>query len=197
MGIDNDYYVSAVEYSYYAIWKKIEKSEFAGTGKDGWYLFNPPWKDCGYKTNLQIALLRAVNIPARYHIAVLRKESLKGLIPESVYNLSPDLITHHPWCECFLSGKWIACDTLFDKALTEAIYKKGILTKEEIPSIEWDGENDLITMTAWIVEDKGTYHSIDDIIIEVEKEQEQIPMDLKVKIINETNTFIELLRKNE
>ena len=36
---------------------------------------------CVTKSNLQIALLRAIGIPARYHHVHLRKEILSGVIP--------------------------------------------------------------------------------------------------------------------
>ena len=151
--------------------------------------------DCGTKTNLQVALLRAVNIPAKYHIASLRKECIKGIVSESFYNLSPNIISNHLWCECYLSEKWISCDTLFDKVLTKGIYKKGIHTKEEIPTIEWEGENDINTMTTWIIEDKGTTPSIDDLFLEAQKEFEKIPIELRNTLIYQANKYTDTVRK--
>ncbi|TKJ20292.1 MAG: hypothetical protein CEE43_13185 [Promethearchaeota archaeon Loki_b32] len=142
-------------------------------------------------------MLRAVNIPARYHIASLRKECIKGIVSKSFYKLSPDIIRHHPWCECYLSEKWISCDTLLDKALTEGIYKKSIHTKEDIPTIDWDGENDLNTMTKWMIEDKGTLPSLDDLIIEAQKEFEELPIekDQLEMLINQSNKYTDSIRK--
>ena len=153
--------------------------------------------DCGTKTNLQVALLRAVKIPARHHIAALRKECIKGIVSELLYQESPDVILHHPWCECYLSEKWISCDTLLDKALIEGIYKKGIHTKEEIPTIDWDGENDLNTMTTWMIEDKGTLPSLDDLFIEAQKEFEELPIekDQLEMLINQSNKYTDDIRK--
>jgi len=153
--------------------------------------------DCGTKTNLQVALLRAVNIPARYHIASLRKECIKGIVSELFYQQSPDEISYHPWCECYLSEKWISCDTLLDEALTEGIYKKGIFTKKEIPKIDWDGENDLNTMTTWMIEDKGPIPSLDYLFIESQKEFEELPIEkeeLEI-LINQSNKFTDNIRK--
>ena len=62
---------------------------------------------CVTKTNLQVALLRAAGIPARYHQAVLTKEALKGILSAFVYRSVPEKIWFHPWCECYLSEKWI------------------------------------------------------------------------------------------
>jgi transglutaminase-like putative cysteine protease len=153
--------------------------------------------DCGTKTNLQIALLRGINIPARYHIASLRKEGLKDIISESAYKFTSDIITHHPWCECYLSERWISCDTLFDKALALALYENGIRTKLEIPTIDWDGENDLNTATTWMIEDKGTFPSIDDLFIESEKELEKLPIekDQIEMLIDQSNKYTDNLRK--
>ena len=122
--------------------------------------------DCGNKTNLQIALLRVVGIPARFHIASIKKECIKGIVSDILYEQSPDIIPFHPWCECYLSRKWISCDTLLDKALIEGIYARGIFTIDEIPTIEWDGENDLNTMTRWMWKDIGIFPSLDELYLE-------------------------------
>ena len=153
--------------------------------------------DCGTKTNLQVALLRAVNIPARYHIASLRKECIKGIVSKSFFRLSPDEIQHHPWCECYLSEKWLSCDTLLDEALIEGIYKKGIHTKEDIPSIDWDGENDLTTMTKWMIKDKGILSSLDDLFLEAQKELEELPIekDQLEMLVNQSNKYTDNIRK--
>ena len=81
---------------------------------------------CVTKASLHVALLRASGIAARYRLAHLKKECLKGVIATGSYNGTPDIITFHPWAECYLSDKWISCDPLFDETLVKAIYKKGI-----------------------------------------------------------------------
>ncbi len=148
---------------------------------------------CVTKSTLQIALLRAVRIPAKYHLAHLKKEPLKGVIATGAYNGFPDIITFHPWAECYLNGRWISCDTLFDEILTKAIYKKGLISKEEIPSIDWDGETDLNTVTAWIVEDKGTHTSLDSLFRKVQKYLN--PGKYSIEILNYSNKYTEKLRK--
>ncbi len=118
---------------------------------------------CVTKTNLQVALLRSSGIPARYHQTVVAHSCLKGLIPYFGFQFTPERLEYQCWCECFLSDKWIACDTLYDKRLYDGACKKSIISKEQIPTIDWDGENDLNIRTAWILEDKGTLYSFDDI----------------------------------
>lgn len=153
--------------------------------------------DCGNKTNLQVALLRSVKIPARYHIASLRKECIKGIVSEMLYQGAPDEIPFHPWCECYISEKWISCDTLLDKALTDTIYKKGIFTKEEIPTINWDGESNLNTMTNWMIEDKGTFPSLDELFLEAQKQSEESPIDKDQieMVVKQSNEYTDSLRE--
>ena len=136
--------------------------------------------DCGTKTNLQVALLRATNIPSRYHVASLHKECIKGIVSKLFYTLSPKIIPHHPWCECYLNRRWISYDTVFDKELTEAVYKKSIHTREDIPTIDWDGEKDLNPMNKWMVRDRGTYPSLDILFLEIQKEFEKIPIEAMI-----------------
>jgi transglutaminase-like putative cysteine protease len=124
---------------------------------------------CVTKSNLQVALLRAVNIPARYHVAHVRKDILIGIVPGFESDDIHDVITYHPWCECYLSDKWISCEALFNKALVEKIYKEGIHSKEDMPIIDWDGESDLSTVTTWKIEDKGTHDSLDEFFLKVKK----------------------------
>lgn len=124
---------------------------------------------CVQKTNLQVALLRACGIPARYHHVVLSQDILKGILADVVYRAIPGEISFHPWCECYLSGNWIACESLFDQALYSAAVKKGLFGKEQIPTIDWGGGDDLVVVTSWIKEDIGAFHSLDDLFKEVEK----------------------------
>ncbi len=126
---------------------------------------------CVNKTNLQVALLRAVDIPARYHQANLKKEWLKPLISGFMFNRLPEIVWFHPWCECYLSERWIACEALFDEALYKAMLQEGVVTEEQVPTIDWDGENDLVVMTPWITEDVGKLASMD---VESKRAQKEV-----------------------
>jgi len=125
---------------------------------------------CVQKPNLQIALLRAVGIPARSHRVGLKKESLQGIMSNLAYKASPDVLNHHTWCECYLNGKWISCEALFDKELFEGIREKRLTVASQIPTINWDGENDLNVVKPWVVKDFGTFDSLDDFWIGVAKQ---------------------------
>jgi hypothetical protein len=125
---------------------------------------------CITRTNPQVALLRAVSIPARYHQGILSKDSLKGIIPTFGHKFTPDRIWWHPWCECYLSERWIPCDTLLDKRLYDSLLNKGRIRKGKIPTIDWDGVHDLNTMTQWLLEDVGPADSMDQVFKKVQKE---------------------------
>jgi len=126
---------------------------------------------CITKTNLQIALLRAVGIPARCHYVRLSKEALKDIAPRFMYEKMTFLT--HPWCECYLSGKWIACEALFDETLFEGMLEKGLLTKEQMPTIDWNGETELILTKHHIIDDFGAFPSWDDVMMEAIRKGER------------------------
>jgi len=147
---------------------------------------------CATKTGLQIALLRAARIPARYHLADVHKNCLKGLISPTAFDGFDERITDHFWCECYLSGKWISCETLFDKALYDTGVEKGIISKEDMPTIEWDGESDLITLSVWILKDKGTFPNLDNLIDRERKELAQF-----WPVLRESNQYTMKLRTGQ
>jgi transglutaminase-like putative cysteine protease len=126
---------------------------------------------CVTKTNLQIALLRAVGVPARCHYVHLTKESLKGIIPGFMYNKLPTAIVHS-WCECYLAENWVVCEALFDEAFYKGILREGLFTKEQIPTIDWNGETDLISVKSLIVKDVDIFPSWDEGMMEAQKRGE-------------------------
>lgn len=126
---------------------------------------------CIPKPNVQIALLRAAGIPARYHQANVNKAAIKGIVADFGYNALPEGIWYHPWCECYLDGEWIACETLFDQRLYQNAKVKHIIDDKKIPDIDWDGEHNLCLVSPWIIEDSGTLASFDEVIHRAHAEQ--------------------------
>ena len=106
------------------------------------------------KINLHTALLQAVAIPVRLHYVEIKKEILEFILPKFIYKHIPNPIGHF-YCECFINEKWIACEALYDKELYEGMINTGIITREQIPTIDWDGDNDLILLNHWIVREKA------------------------------------------
>jgi transglutaminase-like putative cysteine protease len=113
--------------------------------------------DCGSKTNLQIALLRGAGIPARMRAIMAEVAALQGMIPDLLYAMSARFYKEdfHFWPECYLDGEWIACEGLLDRALYEGALRKGLFTRSQIPTIDWDGETPLVLLGAWQTSDLG------------------------------------------
>lgn len=117
---------------------------------------------CVSCANLQVALCRAAGIPARYHVAEAKKTVFKNIFPGPLYLVTPPGLKPHAWCEVYLRGKWTAAESVYDKPFYEGLLRAGILTKEQIPDIDWDGEKDCITQSRnfWIRKDIGTTQSM-------------------------------------
>lgn len=123
---------------------------------------------CMTKTNLQMALLRAAGIPSRCHLVRLPKEVNRAITPKFFYDRTPELIVH-PWCECYLDGRWASCDSVLDEPFYRSMLKKGHISAAEMPSIDWDGRTDLIFGKPLIKEDLGTFPSWDEGIEDAKK----------------------------
>ncbi len=108
------------------------------------------------KINIHASLLRAIGIPARFHMVRVRKEMLEHIVPGFLYRHLPNPVGHF-WCECHLNGRWTACEALFDASFYEGMLRVGYLTKGQVPTIDWDGQNDLVLMKHWIVADKEIF----------------------------------------
>jgi hypothetical protein len=115
------------------------------------------------KINLHTALLRAVGIPARMQYAQINKEILRQFVPKFLFNRIPNPIGH-AWCECFLNNGWVSCEALFDESLYAGLIEEDVISSKEIPSIDWDGSNDLILLEEWIVAHSEPISSFDDLV---------------------------------
>jgi hypothetical protein len=130
--------------------------------------------ECGNKTNAQVALLRAVGIPARFHWVQAKTVVLRRLIAGFVYEHMPPVASHF-WCECYLNGRWVSSELLLDKLLYQGMQKEGLITKEQIPTIDWDGRTDLVLLKPWITADRGHLPSYDDAIERLQAGKEGMP----------------------
>jgi hypothetical protein len=115
------------------------------------------------KINVHVTLLRAIGVPARYHTVRVKKEILKHFVPGFLYRYLPNPVGHF-WCECRVSGRWTACEALFDRPFYDGMLKSGWTTKEQIPTIDWDCKSDLVLMKHWIVADSNTYSHYEEIV---------------------------------
>jgi hypothetical protein len=117
--------------------------------------------ECITKTNVQVALLRAAGIPARMRWVMAQTKVLDGLVAGFVLRSMPPEASHF-WTECYLAGHWISCEALLDKPLYEGMLKQGLINKDLIPTIDWDGEEDLVVLRPWITRQRGYVASADE-----------------------------------
>jgi hypothetical protein len=87
------------------------------------------WGMCSGKTNLLVALLRSVGIPARYRVyRIMADSALWGRLgnasgqPDRLDELGEE--RDHVDCEVWL-GKWVVCDPGRDSAMEKGILKLG------------------------------------------------------------------------
>lgn len=78
---------------------------------------------CFNKSSLQIALLRAVGIPARYRLEEVSSKALKPYLPKDIYDLLPKTVIH-ALAEVYLDGKWLGCDATIDSQLSHPLWKR-------------------------------------------------------------------------
>lgn len=82
---------------------------------------------CIQKSALFVALLRALQIPARLHFV----DIVNYLTPQSyIDRIGSNLMIYHGYGEAWLNGKWIEANVAFDKALCE---------RKSYPMSEFDG----------------------------------------------------------
>jgi len=87
-------------------------------------------------------------------------------------------------------------DATFDKRLYVGICEKGILDKNLMPTIDWDGENDLYTFKSWLIKDRDTHNSYEDILKRAQEEWENIiKKGLKAMNIDESKLDFNALFK--
>ncbi len=121
--------------------------------------------ECAAKTTLLVALLRAVNISARYHFVSIKKELLNGLFHPLVYYFMAPVVPGHGFCEVYLDGNWIAIEVLWDTELFMVIKENKLNCLDfTCGQLEWDGKRDIALNKKWIAEDMGTFASADDLL---------------------------------
>jgi transglutaminase-like putative cysteine protease len=138
---------------------------------------------CANKANLQVAMLRAVGIPAGYGILRIRKEALRTVANEEIYGKSSDVIIH-VYCRVHLSERWISADATVDKELYEAAY----LRVPDWEYLSWDGRNHFRMPSSFVVEDLGLQANIDEYM-------DMPPRFLNEEIVVRANAYIERLRR--
>jgi hypothetical protein len=128
---------------------------------------------CNTKGNLLVALLRALDIPCRFHGFTIYNELQKGAIPTYLFWLAPKRILHS-WVEVEWQGEWLNLEGfILDDDYLHAVQKAhtekgdvfsgyGIATScLRAPPVEWKGESTYIQREG-IADDFGLFTSPDD-----------------------------------
>jgi hypothetical protein len=114
---------------------------------------------CNTKATLLMALLRAVDVPCRFHAATIHKRLQRGVATGLSYRLAPDRILHS-WVEVLLDNRWtrlegVILDERYLAGLREHLDQRsgpllgyGAGTNDLAdPPVEWNGCDTEIQMT--------------------------------------------------
>ena len=127
---------------------------------------------CNTKATLLMALLRALDIPCRFHGFTIDKGLQRGVVPELVYPIAPNNIIHS-WVEVLINGTWINLEGfILDRGVLSALQKTfpertslcayGAGTDNlQAPGVEWTGESTYFQRTG-INHDFGVFDSPDE-----------------------------------
>ncbi len=137
---------------------------------------------CANKANLQIAMLRAAGIPAGYGLFRIRKEAIRTIANDEIYDNSSVAIIH-VYCSVLLNGQWISADATVDRELYQAAY----LRVPDWEYLSWDGREHFRISSSYIVEDLGLHSNIDEYM-------DMPPRFLTRNIIKRANSYVERLR---
>lgn len=127
---------------------------------------------CNTKGTLLMALLRALDIPCRFHAFTIDKGLQRGVVPELVYPIAPKNIIHS-WIEVCLNQQWINLEGfILDQGVLDALqsafpgkpslcaFGAGTDCLQD-PRVEWTGESTYIQKTG-INHDYGLFDAPDD-----------------------------------
>lgn len=128
---------------------------------------------CNTKSNLLMALLRAVGIPCRFHGFTIDKALQEGAITGLWYKLAPQNIIHS-WVEVYYDERWINLEGfIIDEpylanlqkqfsTVTDSFCGYGVATTNlQNPAIHWKGEDTYIQKEG-INQDFGIFDTPDE-----------------------------------
>ena len=123
---------------------------------------------CNTKSTLFLALCKVVDIPARIHFSLIRKEIQRGLFTGIGYALLPSLLSHS-WLEVKIDQRWVRIDAfindlMFYNAGKTALKEKGWTTGYSIScdngdcSAEFSIEKEGFMQMDAVVTDHGVWN---------------------------------------
>lgn len=127
---------------------------------------------CNTKATLLMALLRAVDVPCRFHAATIHKRLQRGVVTGVVYRLAPEQILHS-WVEVLVDGDWKRLEgVILDEDYLDGLrcrlghpagrvvgYAAGTDDLRR-PAVEWTGDHTEIQM-AGVERDLGVFDDPD------------------------------------
>ena len=132
---------------------------------------------CNTKATLLMALLRAVDIPCRFHAATVEKRLQRGVMNPVVYALAPRSIVHS-WVEVLFEDRWVALEgVILDQGYLDGVrarfpstsgaflgYALGT-TSLASPNVCWQGQDTAVQSTG-VNQDLGIYPDPDAFLAE-------------------------------
>lgn len=118
---------------------------------------------CTNKANLAVALLRARNVPACFHLMQVHTRDYLGPLCTPRFSMFMSYKSIHTYLGVQLAGRWIKIDPTDDVAFTNSARH---LARQATP-VEFDGESDarlLIDPAHVILDDPERYASIDHVL---------------------------------
>jgi hypothetical protein len=122
---------------------------------------------CNTKSTLLMSLLRAVDVPCRFHGFTINKQLQRGAITGLAFWLAPERIIHS-WVEVRLGDRWIALEGfILDEQYLASLQRRfpqarrfcgfGVATEDlSAPGVEWRGEDTYI-QSEGIADDFGVF----------------------------------------
>lgn len=146
---------------------------------------------CTTKTNLLVACLRSLNIPARFHVIRINAKDIFNFFNRSFFfrnKISDNSI--HIFAEVFINGHWIKLDSSLDSDLMKGIEKLGY--RHGLNEI-WDGTHDYVNFIPEnkILFDLGSSANID----EYHKKNRRVAKNIFIIFSNIFFTYFRLIGK--
>lgn len=127
---------------------------------------------CNTKGTLLMALLRALDVPCRFHGFTIDKQLQRGVVPELVYPIAPANIIHS-WVEIHYEGQWLNLEGFILDMPVLAALQKAFPDRQSLcafgagtdrlqnPNVEWRGTSTYIQKTG-INHDFGVFDDPDE-----------------------------------
>ncbi len=134
------------------------------------------WGSCSNKANLLVALLRALGVPAGFHLLEVKTREYFGPLFLPAFHPFVSYRSLHVLCAIQLEGRWVRCDPTDDAQLSEGTHHLNPQSRK----VEFDGRSDALLnlMPSHILSDDGVLLPHIDHILS--KESRSLPAFLSI-----------------